>query len=230
MDKNVLSVVHRILSFSFIMGSLLSIIGTYWDIQYHIDVGRDSFWITPHLVIYSGILMVFLSSIFSFAYAWKLKNRKAGRRILFAIGFMFGSVLLQLGAAPVDDLWHRLFGLDVTVWSPPHLLLIFAGFFILLSAIFFERTYAHLSGIEHKGFLASDEAHLEILFAVALVGLNIILAEFEYFRTIPLYHLSQLRDPALYLALLSFQFSFVFALAKAVIGNRPFAIKRISLL
>src|SRR5436309_798602 len=25
-------------------------------------------------------------------------------------------------AAPVDDLWHRLFGLDVTLWSPPHLL------------------------------------------------------------------------------------------------------------
>src|SRR3989454_12750140 len=25
-------------------------------------------------------------------------------------------------AAPIDDLWHRLFGLDVTLWSPPHLL------------------------------------------------------------------------------------------------------------
>src|SRR2546425_523832 len=25
-------------------------------------------------------------------------------------------------AAPIDDLWHRLFGLDVTFWSPPHLL------------------------------------------------------------------------------------------------------------
>jgi hypothetical protein len=25
-------------------------------------------------------------------------------------------------AAPIDDLWHRLFGLDVTLWSPPHLM------------------------------------------------------------------------------------------------------------
>ena len=25
-------------------------------------------------------------------------------------------------AAPIDDLWHRLFGIDVTLWSPPHLL------------------------------------------------------------------------------------------------------------
>jgi hypothetical protein len=25
-------------------------------------------------------------------------------------------------AAPIDDLWHRLFGIDVTLWSPPHLM------------------------------------------------------------------------------------------------------------
>jgi hypothetical protein len=25
-------------------------------------------------------------------------------------------------AAPFDELWHRLFGLDVTIWSPPHLM------------------------------------------------------------------------------------------------------------
>jgi hypothetical protein len=31
-------------------------------------------------------------------------------------------VALVLLAAPIDDLWHRLFGLDVTLWSPPHLL------------------------------------------------------------------------------------------------------------
>ena len=30
-------------------------------------------------------------------------------------------------AAPIDDLWHRLFGLDVTIWSPPHLLGIFGA-------------------------------------------------------------------------------------------------------
>src|SRR5262249_33101439 len=38
----------------------------------------------------------------------------------------WGGALIVL-AAPVDDLWHRLFGLDVTLWSPPHLLGIFGG-------------------------------------------------------------------------------------------------------
>jgi hypothetical protein len=31
-------------------------------------------------------------------------------------------IALTVIAAPVDDLWHRAFGTDVTIWSPPHLL------------------------------------------------------------------------------------------------------------
>jgi uncharacterized membrane protein YjfL (UPF0719 family) len=31
-------------------------------------------------------------------------------------------IALTVIAAPIDDLWHRLFGIDVTLWSPPHLL------------------------------------------------------------------------------------------------------------
>src|SRR3989442_3956861 len=34
-------------------------------------------------------------------------------------------IALTVLAAPIDDLWHRLFGLDVTLWSPPHLLGLF---------------------------------------------------------------------------------------------------------
>ena len=30
-------------------------------------------------------------------------------------------ILITILAAPIDDLWHRLFGLDVTLRSPPHL-------------------------------------------------------------------------------------------------------------
>ena len=36
-------------------------------------------------------------------------------------------IALTVLAAPIDDLWHRLFGLDVTIWSPPHLLGIFGA-------------------------------------------------------------------------------------------------------
>ena len=36
-------------------------------------------------------------------------------------------IALTVLAAPIDDLWHRLFGIDVTLWSPPHLLGILGG-------------------------------------------------------------------------------------------------------
>jgi hypothetical protein len=39
-------------------------------------------------------------------------------------GFLLAAcgIALTVLAAPIDDLWHRLFGIDVTLWSPPHLL------------------------------------------------------------------------------------------------------------
>jgi hypothetical protein len=37
------------------------------------------------------------------------------------------SITLTVLAAPIDDLWHRTFGLEVTLWSPPHLLGLVGG-------------------------------------------------------------------------------------------------------
>src|SRR5207249_4322873 len=50
--------------------------------------------------------------------AWQVHN--TGRAVV-KVGAEVECVLVVL-AAPIDDLWHRLFGLDVTLWSPPHLL------------------------------------------------------------------------------------------------------------
>ena len=91
--------------------------GLSWDIQWHMTIGRDSFWIAPHLMIYSSVVLGLLFAWGVLAYEWR-------RGIPSTRGFLLaglGLVLVVL-AAPIDDLWHRLFGLDVTLWSPPHLL------------------------------------------------------------------------------------------------------------
>ena len=57
-------------------------------------------------------------------FAWGVVAYEWRRGIPSTRGFLLaglGLVLVVL-AAPIDDLWHRLFGLDVTLWSPPHLL------------------------------------------------------------------------------------------------------------
>ena len=105
--------------------------GTQWDIQWHLRIGRDSFWIAPHLMTYSGVTALVLASFGVLAWmSWRALGgaREAGMvRILGVTGtrgwhFAAWSILLTVLAAPIDDLWHRLFGLDVTLWSPPHLL------------------------------------------------------------------------------------------------------------
>ncbi len=46
--------------------------GVQWDIQWHVLIGRDSFWIPPHLITYAGVsAAVFLSFGMLFWETWR---------------------------------------------------------------------------------------------------------------------------------------------------------------
>ncbi|MBI2204027.1 MAG: hypothetical protein HYU41_09270 [Candidatus Rokubacteria bacterium] len=103
--------------------------GLTWDILWHVRIGRDSFWIAPHVMIYASVGVAFAVSIAVVARdtfgggppgvaAWRF----AGLRSTPGFHLAASGMAIVLLAAPIDDLWHRLFGLDVTLWSPPHLL------------------------------------------------------------------------------------------------------------
>src|SRR5436309_12291345 len=54
--------------------------GVQWDIQWHTLIGRDSFWIAPHLMTYAGVVvMVGLS--FGVLAATTLSPRSEERRV-----------------------------------------------------------------------------------------------------------------------------------------------------
>jgi hypothetical protein len=111
--------------------------GTNWDIQWHLLIGRDHFWIPPHVIIYSGVAAMVLVSFG--VLAWTTVRALGGAaeepgmvRIMGLTGtpgyhLAVWGIALTVLAAPIDDLWHRLFGLDVTLWSPPHLLGLLGG-------------------------------------------------------------------------------------------------------
>ncbi len=111
--------------------------GTQWDIQWHVTIGRDSFWIPPHLMLYSGVTAIVLVSfgVLAWTTARALGGADRERGTVRIIGFTgtpgyhlaAWGIALTVLAAPIDDLWHRLFGLDVTLWSPPHLLGLLGG-------------------------------------------------------------------------------------------------------
>ena len=121
---------YRIALWVLLAANLLAAWGVQWDIQWHVRIGRDSFWIPPHVMTYSGVALIVLAS-FGVLARDTLRYfgaAPAGTQRIFGLtgtrGFLLaaGGIALTVLAAPIDDLWHRLFGIDVTLWSPPHLL------------------------------------------------------------------------------------------------------------
>src|SRR5437867_11903701 len=99
--------------------------GVQWDIQWHVLIGRDSFWIPPHLMTYAGVSgAVILSFGVLFFETWRGTGAVRILGVSGSRGFHLAAwgMAVTVLAAPIDDLWHRLFGIDVTLWSPPHLL------------------------------------------------------------------------------------------------------------
>jgi len=105
--------------------------GLGWDIRWHLLVGRDSFWIPPHVLTYASVTAAAIVAFAVIALAtWRARGGPGPAGTVRVAGFVGtpGFHLVWLGmaltilAAPIDDLWHRLFGLDVTLWSPPHVL------------------------------------------------------------------------------------------------------------
>ena len=56
-----------------------------------------------------------------------------------AASLMAGCGLYALMGFPLDDMWHRIFGQDVTLWGPTHLMMIGGAGFSTLSALFLEH-------------------------------------------------------------------------------------------
>src|SRR3989454_551978 len=105
--------------------------GVGWDIRWHLVIGRDSFWIAPHLMTYIAVTAAAVISLGVLVAETRRARRETPPPDAVAVAGLSGTrgfhlawwgMAIVLLAAPIDDLWHRLFGIDVTLWSPPHLL------------------------------------------------------------------------------------------------------------
>jgi hypothetical protein len=102
--------------------------GASWDIAWHGDIGRDRFLTPPHVLIVMGIAGAGLSCLVGVLVAsrgGRLRDRIVATPGLAVAG---SAVALQGLGLAVDNWWHGIFGIDVTLWSPPHLLLLALGY------------------------------------------------------------------------------------------------------
>ena len=115
-----------------ITGSLvIALFGMLWDISLHIAQGRDEGPLAnpAHYFILAGLFGVFASGFLAIVLPKEKPSASAikiGRDWYAPVG---GILITACGAFsligfPLDDVWHRLFGQDVTLWGPTHLMLI----------------------------------------------------------------------------------------------------------
>jgi hypothetical protein len=116
-----------------------AIVGAHWDISWHRSIGRDTFWTPAHIAIYmcgvlAGVAYGYLILSTTFRKHAPLANSSVHilglRAPLGAFIASWGGVAM-LTSAPFDNWWHDAYGLDVTILSPPHVVL-FTGVYAVL--------------------------------------------------------------------------------------------------
>jgi hypothetical protein len=131
---------------------LVALLGMYWDISLHIDNGRDPGPLAnpAHYLILLGLFGVLFAAVAAIA----LPLERVGPTALklspewhAPIGgvLLFACAAFALTGFPLDDIWHRLFGQDVTLWGPTHLMLI-GGASLATIATLVLQTEAHAGG------------------------------------------------------------------------------------
>src|ERR1700748_1466402 len=114
-----------------VVSLVTALFGMLWDISIHIAQGRDPGPLAnpaPYFIL-AGLFGVFSSGFVSMALPLE-KPCPTAVRITDDWYAPLGGVLIAACGAfslvgfPLDDMWHRLFGQDVALWGPTHLMLI----------------------------------------------------------------------------------------------------------
>src|SRR5215208_6606320 len=165
---------------------IVAVFGMYWDISIHIDDGRDPGPLAnpAHYFILFGLMGVMAAGIFGIAL-----NRNPLRSSIRVPGLgdhaPAGAIIVaacgafSLTAFPLDDVWHRIFGQDVTLYSPTHLMLITGASLSTIGALAMYRESLEESD-ETVAVPARAGWLLAPLTGAMLIGLNTLLAEYDF--------------------------------------------------
>ena len=167
-------------------GAVAGFLGIYWDISWHIDKGRDTFFTPPHDFIYTNMVIVLGASLYGM---WRDRRQTPFHLPAGPFRFQAGILIVAVGAAlvlafaPLDDLWHRLFGVDVTVWGPMHLVGILGLALSRFGGVVCAWLDRELTVNPRRRRLLGD---VTLFFAMLLLG-GSVLAVSEYEFMVPQY-------------------------------------------
>ena len=98
-----------IISAHAVIGTLVILIAGIWDAVNHIQNSPEFFWSDPHIVVYSGVFMVAIASIFSVNLLMRNSIHGILKRGMQLV--IIGSVI-QVISGFGDSISHDMFGID----------------------------------------------------------------------------------------------------------------------
>jgi hypothetical protein len=166
---------------------IIAATGFYWDVASHIDNGRDPgpFANPSHYLIIAGLLGIALAGYVGVLLGADPSSHSA-IRLRPAWRVPLGALLLlvcgtiAVAGFPLDDVWHRIFGQDVTLWGPTHIQMV-GGAALSTLALW----VLIVEGIRARGEAeATAERRVRVAEAFVagsfLTGLSALQAEFDY--------------------------------------------------
>jgi hypothetical protein len=165
---------------------IVAVFGFYWDVSTHIDNGRDAgpFANPAHYFILAGLVGVAVAGYLSVLLGPSQPTRTSVRLADDWHAPAAGLLLLLCGVValagfPLDDVWHRLFGQDVTLWGPTHIQMIGGASLATLSiwALFREARLGPTAEPRFPWLVRGRDVALGGAF---LLGLSTLQGEFDF--------------------------------------------------
>lgn len=172
---------------------ICALFGFIWDVSWHIGNGRDPGPLAnpAHYFIVIGLFGIFLAGMIAVVLPYEKPGPSAVRitRDWYApVGgvLMAGCGLYALIGFPLDDIWHRIFGQDVTLWGPTHLMMIGGAGFSLFAVLMLEyeggRTLPDTP--EEGTFARAERRFIKFLRYLScgglLIGMSVYQIEFDF--------------------------------------------------
>lgn len=172
----------------FLLTILTALLGFIWDVSLHIGNGRDEGPLAnpAHYFILAGLFFLFTAGMAAVVLPLDEKPGRAAVRITRTWYAPVGGILLAgaglyaLIGFPLDDVWHRIFGQDVTLWGPTHLMLIGGAGLSLVGVLLLE-----FEGRQNRPDPGRPEARRMWLlrafaFGGLLIGLSVFQVEYDF--------------------------------------------------
>src|SRR6266446_8334642 len=139
-----------------LFGAIVTFVGTSWDIQWHTLIGRDRTLIPPHEMMLAGITLggIAALTVIITETIWVRRYPHMAQQFTPFAGlfsgplgaYIIGYAALNAAVAfPLDTYWHSLYGIDVTLWAPFHIMIISGMALMAFGAVYILASAAHIA-------------------------------------------------------------------------------------